>query len=434
MATGYEKYVQRVGHTTKHMSKRLPKPNVCRIEVMDGPARQAYMGGFQSTIDAFRSTMLEKIAENGKYDLYEPFYGILDTPTGNGPSFKVTAQWTTPSSNKSGFARMSSLLTGSGGKSGLLGAIPIVGQGLSFHATNLLDNVEALAQHGMELSGVNNNTTGSMTIKKFTKGEITASIPLKFKWYLPEQEDMCRMSLKRLVMMTYVRPMDMRGAEIVNETINGIMNAGGTLKEGLTKLSEGITSSVSDVANTARGAVGESSVAGQMIDQAGTGAGMIGSMVSEGLSQLGGLATSVSNSSVVQGVANVAKSVAGAGIDTYNSLNSFFGGEIVANPLPVRVSIGHYLDLEPMVIDSVNISASTEQFVSADGTHLPVFMMADVQVSYWMQPGPTKDFISILGNEVFGEYVDRPDIGAVGKNKTDGSVRKNNNPNKNKKR
>ena len=86
------------------------------------------------------------------------------------------------------------------------------------------------------------------------------------------------------------------------------------------------------------------------------------------------------------------------------------------------------------MIDSVNISASTEQFVSADGTHLPVFMMADVQVSYWMQPGPTKDFISILGNEVFGEYVDRPDIGAVGKNKTDGGVRKNNNPNKNKKR
>ena len=149
---------------------------------------------------------------------------------------------------------------------------------------------------------------------------------------------------------------------------------------------------------------------------------------------LGGLAASVANSSVAQGLATVAKSVAGAGVDTYNSLNSFFGGEIVANPLPVRVSIGHYLDLEPMVIDSVNISASTEQFVSADGTHLPVFMMAEVKVSYWMQPGPTKDFISILGNEVFGEYVDRPDIGSVGKNKTDGGVRRNNNPTKNKKR
>lgn len=431
MATGYEKYVQRVGHTTKHMSKRLPKPNVCRIEVMDGPARQAYMGGFQSTIDAFRSTMLEKIAENGKYDLYEPFYGILDTPTGNGPSFKVTAQWTTPSSNKSGFARMSSLLTGSGGKSGLLGAIPVVGQGLSFHATNLMDNVEALAQHGMELSGVNNNTTGSMTIKKFTKGEISASIPLKFKWYLPEQEDMCRLSLKRLVMMTYVRPMDMKGAEIVNETINGIMNAGSTLKDGLAKLGSEISSSASAAAQGVQGVVGESSIPGQMIDQAGTGIGMMGSMISDGVSMVaGGLA----NSSVVQGIGQIAKSLAGAGVDTYNSLNSFFGGEIVANPLPVRVSIGHYLDLEPMVIDSVNISASTEQFVSADGTHLPVFMMADVQVSYWMQPGPTKDFISILGNEVFGEYVDRPDIGVVGKNKTDGSVRKNNNPNKNKKR
>ena len=427
MATGYEKYVQRVGHTTKHMSKRLPKPNVCRIEVMDGPARQAYMGGFQSTIDAFRSTMLEKIAENGKYDLYEPFYGILDTPTGNGPSFQVTAQWTTPTSNKSGFARMSSLLTGGGGKSGLLGAIPVVGQGLSFHATNLFDNVEALAQHGMELSGVNNNTTGSMTIKKFTKGEISASIPLKFKWYLPEQEDMCRQSLKRLVMMTYVRPMDMKGAEIVNETINGILNAGGKLKEGLEKLGAGMISSTKDVANTTQSVVGAEQTAGGYIDS-------VVNTMKEGGSMLGGLASSVANSSVAQGLATVAKSVAGAGVDTYNSLNSFFGGEIVANPLPVRVSIGHYLDLEPMVIDSVNISASTEQFVSADGTHLPVFMMAEVKVSYWMQPGPTKDFISILGNEVFGEYVDRPDIGSVGKNKTDGGVRRNNNPTKNKKR
>ena len=123
-------------------------------------------------------------------------------------------------------------------------------------------------------------------------------------------------------------------------------------------------------------------------------------------------------------------------MDIYNSLNTFFGGEIVANPLPVRVSIGHYLDLEPMVIDKVKISTSNEQFISADGTHLPVFVNADVNVSYWMQPGPTKDFISILGNEVFGQFVQRENSNAAKstKNAKDGKTTRNNNPSKNKKR
>jgi hypothetical protein len=129
------------------------------------------------------------------------------------------------------------------------------------------------------------------------------------------------------------------------------------------------------------------------------------------------------------------ESLLGAGVDAYNSINSYFGGEITANPLPVRVSIGHYLDLEPMVIESVKFMASNEQFISKDGTHLPIFITAEVQVSYWMQPGPTKDFISILGNEVFGQFVKYPSQnGVVGQNKKDGNIGKNNNPNNQKKR
>jgi hypothetical protein len=128
------------------------------------------------------------------------------------------------------------------------------------------------------------------------------------------------------------------------------------------------------------------------------------------------------------------KRVTGLGVGAYNSLNTFFGGEITANPLPVRVSIGHYLDLEPMVIDSVKIYSSTEQFVSADGTHLPIFMNADVTVSYWMQPGPTKDFISVLGNEVFGQFVEYPEGSNLAKNNKAANLTPNNNPAKNKKR
>lgn len=425
MAKGYEKYVQRVGHTTKNMSKRLPKPNVCRIEVLDGAARRAYMGGIQKSIDAFRETMLDAISKDSGYDMYEPFYGILNADTGNGPSIDVSASWQPPSGNKSGFARMSTLLTGGGGNAGLLGAIPGVGATISSAANTALGAIEGVAQMGMELSGVNNQCTGSMTIKKFSGATIGASLPLKFQWYLPEQEDMCRLSIKRLIMMTYVRPMDMRGYDIVNAMINGLMSAGGQLADGakdlMKKLSDSNYSKADEPAKTPD--------ANQTTASNGGGGYKDGNSTASNSS-------SASESGAWKTIKESAKIVVGSGVDIYNSLNTFFGGEIVANPLPVRVSIGHYLDLEPMVIDKVKISTSNEQFISADGTHLPVFVNADVTVSYWMQPGPTKDFISILGNEVFGQFVQRENSNAAKstKNAKDGKTTRNNNPRKNKKR
>ena len=385
------------------MSKRLPKPNVCRIEVLDGEARRAYMGGFQKSLDTFRETMLDAIALESGYDMYEPFYGILNADTGNGPSFSVKASWNEPTGNKSGFARMNTILTGGGGNAGLLGAIPGIGSAISRTTNSVLGGIESVAQVGMELSGVNNNCTGSMTIKKFTGAQIDATLPLKFRWYLPEQEDMCRQSLKRLVMMTYVRPMDMQGEAIVNEMINGLVNAGSQLVDSAKQMIDNVTSGYYSS--------GDSSY------------------------KEGNSSSSNSGKAENGSVKDVINKVLGSGVDIYNNLNTFFGGEITANPLPVRVSIGHYLDFEPMVINSVRIQASNEQFISPDGTHLPVFINAEVQVSYWMQPGPTKDFISILGNEVFSQFIKYPSKnGKSGKNKNDGGISKNNNPSKNKKR
>lgn len=385
------------------MSKRLPKPNVCRIEVLDGEARRAYMGGFHKSLDTVRETMLDAIALKNWYDMYEPFYGILNADSGNGPSFSVKANWNEPGGNKSGFARMNTILTGGGGNAGLLGAIPGIGSAISRTTNSVLGGIESVAQVGMELSGVNNNCTGSMTIKKFTGAQIDAALPLKFRWYLPEQEDMCRQSLKRLVMMTYVRPMDMQGDAIVNEMINGLVNAGSQLVDSAKQMIDNVTSGY--YSN------GDSSY------------------------KEGNSSSSNSGKAESGSVKDVINKVLGSGVDIYNNLNTFFGGEITANPLPVRVSIGHYLDFEPMVINSVRIQASNEQFISPDGTHLPVFINAEVQVSYWMQPGPTKDFISILGNEVFSQFIKYPSKnGKSGQNKNDGGISKNNNPSKNKKR
>lgn len=407
MATGYEKYLTRVGHDNQfsHMSRGLPKPNVCRIEVMDGEARRAYMGaaGFHRMLDVFREQMMESISGDG-YDLYEPFYGILDGT--NGPSFNVSASWSQNLGNKSGFARMSELITGSGSVGALFKNVPVVGVAVNGIGA-VAKTVDKVAATTMDMAGVNNNTTGSMTIKKFTGATIGANVPLKFKWYLPEQEDMCRHALKRLVMMAYVRPMNMSGADIVNKAINGLLNGSGELMDSFGDAWNGFVRGEPYTPSQHDYKDGNSSNSNQQADP----------------------------NSTLEKIKNGVKSVAAGTIDAYNSINAFFGGEIVANPLPVRVSIGHYLDLEPMVITSVKINCSSEQFVSADGTHLPLFVSADVGVDYWMQPGPTKDFISILGNEVFGQFVKRPPANSnAGKNQNDGKINTNNNPRNGKKR
>ena len=425
MAKGYEKYLQRVGHTTGRMSRHLPKPNVCRIEVMDGAARRSYMGGFQGTLDCFREQMIDAMASR-KYDLYEPFYGILDNASsGSGPSFEIKADWRQKSGNKSGFSKMSSIITGSGGKSGLLGRIPIISRANDV-VNGVFNTVEQVATAGMQLAGVNNNCTGSMTIKDFAGAKINSTIPLKFQWYMPEQEAMCRMSLKRLVLMAYVRPMDLEGSQIINAMIDGILSAGKKMQPVFDEIKNGVMDMPQFVV--------DQYVGGNAAQQD---AEARAASYKEGTNSNGNQS---SNDSVWNKFIGGSKNLLGAGVDVYNSINSFFGGEITANPLPVRVSIGHYLDLEPMVIDSVKIYASQEQFISSDGTHLPIFMNADVSVSYWMQPGPTKDFISILGNEVFEQFIDRSQNNIQGNGNGNGEQKKNgkqknkNNKNRKKKR
>lgn len=421
MAKGYEKYKKRVGHTSGVMSTRLPKPNVCRIEVMDSAARRAYMGGFQGVIDAFREQMQDAIALDSGYNLYEPFYGILNNQSsGSGPSFDVTANWSENNGNKSGFNRMSQILTGNGGSSGLLGVLP----GLNGPVHSVLNTIEHVAKAGMDLSGVNNSSTGSMTIKQFGGARIEANLPLKFQWYLPEQEDMCRISLKRLVMMTYVRPMDMDGYKIVNAMIDGLLASGKQLYPVYEKAKNWVADAFSGqyVADTYRdtldfyGGEGTAKENGKFW----------GDVYKDGKSTLQNAGAKEAGVSFANDLGHAIKGIVSEGVNAYNSINTYFGGEITANPLPVRVSIGHYFDLEPMVITKLNIRCSNEQFVSKDGTHLPVFMYADVTMSYWMQPGPTKDFFSILGNEVFSEYV-KPGV------KTEPN-KIGNNPNKGKKR
>ena len=415
-----KKYQKRVGHTSGRMIENLPKPNVVRIQVLDGPARRSYMGGFQSVLDEFRTTMQDACAEASHYNLYEPFYGILDQSAVAGPSINVTASWNQPS-QKSGFSMMNTLLTGDGA-GGLVGLVPFAGATLSKKTNTALQSIEKLASTSMSFAGMNNNSTGSTTIKQFTKTTIGANMPLKFKWYLPEQEQMCRISIKRLIMMTYVRPMDMDSATIINAAINGIMNAGGKALDAAKDAIKEVGNFAADTAADSWGIVTDNGSTEQNRNF------LFGSDMNDG----GGNTQSSSDVDKSEGSStgtrgqrakDLMKKIAGGAVSAYNSINTYFGGEITANPLPVRISVGHYLDLEPVVLTSVKITASKEQFISKDGTHLPLWVSADVNFDYWMQPGPTKDFLSFLGSEVFDEWVKRGDS-KTEKNQSAGGITK----------
>ena len=428
MAENWTKYKTRKGHlNSNRLSRRLAKPNVVRIEVLDADARQAYMGGFQKTLDAFKNKMVEAIAESQHFNMYEPFYGILDTPTGTGPTIGVTAEWGRAGSGRSGFARLSTLLTDDGNG----GPLGVLSKGMASKVNGVLTGVDRIAQTGMAFSGVNNTMTGSTTIKAYKGGNIDCQLPLKFRWYLPEQENACRISLKRLITMAYVRPVNQDGSVILNEMINGLLASGSTLSGEFKQFAEkemstGFTGAVNEVTSGGVELLGvmANGAARTIGDAAGAVANGVDDSINYGVNMYNDGSVSPSGPSYVNmaydKIKNTLKHAVGAGINSYNNINSFFGGEITANPLPVRVSFGHYVDLEPMIIRSVKISSSAEQFISADGTHLPVFVMADVAVEYWMQPGPDKEFMSFLGNEVFEEFIDRST--PVGKNKDDGKI------------
>ena len=378
--------------------------------------------------------MQDACATASHYNMYEPFYGILDISAAAGLSIDVKATWNPPS-YKTGFSMMNTLLTADG-SGGPVGLIPLYGNSLSKWTNTALQSIDKLATTSMGFAGMNNNSTGSTTIKQFEKTTIGAHMPLKFKWYLPEQERMCRISIKRLIMMAYVRPMDMDSATIINAAINGIMNAGGKAWDSAKSALKATGNFAEEVAADTLGLISNSGTTESNREVLNSDSTYSyyksNTSMALGLNEGGGNTTNSEETSNSEGGSTgttwnrakaLMKKIAGGAVSAYNSINTFFGGEITANPLPVRISVGHYLDLEPVVLTDVKISASTEQFISKDGTHLPIWVSADVNFDYWMQPGPTKDFMSFLGSEVFDEWVKYGDPKSD-KNQVSGGIKK----------
>lgn len=343
------RYKQFPLHTDrKYHSASLPLPNVVRIEVMSPAAKARYLGKFHSMMDGFRQKLTESLMPP---DANEPFYAFFD-PMDNGDiGFDVNSTWETTQGTINMATNMLKNLP-------VVGSAPVVGSvtGLLADAAQKGSN---LMKMGTRMMGFNNDSTGACTMKEFSKSEFKFNKTIKCSWYMPEQEDMARVSLSRLIRMAYVRNFDMDSRN----------NFGNKLADALRMIPQQLAT------------VNQTNGNDSTIADAGIG----------GMAYLG---------SAVMDNGFINKVISGA-VRTGISLNEYFGGSLTVNPLPVRLTMGHQLDIEPLVINSIKVSGSQEQFMTSDGSNIPLFVKVDIGFDMWMIPDPNKGFVQYLGDDLF---------------------------------
>lgn len=323
-------------------SNKLPKPNIIRIEAIGHDARARFLGGYVNAMDSYRSNLQDKAG------VVKPFYGFID-PTEL--KFTVEDSWQ-QDPDACGFGMLKKVASKAvslgtsvaGAISGTLGAET---RGIVNTSKDAVGAAYTLSTEGTfmgtdiyERVGINNKYSGTASLKKLSGVNLRLQLPIKCKWYMPEQGDLCRMSISRLMKLAYVRE----------------------------------PSSQNDIINAFNGAVQ--------------------STTASAASAISGTLGKMANSSFV----SKAMYEAGAASTTFNEV---MGAHFTINPSPVRVSVGHILDIEPCVISNVSISSSKEQFVGPDGAHIPLFVTAEITIDFWMNPSPSTDFFQFMGDEMF---------------------------------
>lgn len=322
-------------------SASLPLPNVVRIEVLSPLAKARYLGQFHSMMEGFRQQLANSIMTP---DATQPFYGFFDPEANGDIGFDINANWEQDSSG---------LLNSMASK---MSKLPVVGS-LAGKAAGALSSVSNVANTLVKTMGMDNTSTGSCTMKSFSKASFAFNKSIKCSWYMPEQEAQARVSITRLLKMAYVRNFDLNSRSDYSKKIAEAFRA-------MTQQMESFN-------------MPEDSASG-----------FAGSVLSD--------------------VAHLAAGVTetfGGSIDTVVSgaigINEFFGGSLTVAPMPLRLTLGHILDIEPVVITGIKVSGSKEQFMTTDGTNIPLFVNADISFDMWMIPDPNKGFVRWLGDDVF---------------------------------
>lgn len=389
-----KKYLPFPGHTdkvsAKYHSPNLPNPNVIRIEVLSPSARAQYLNsGIYAMANRFQQALKESFIDG-----IQPFYGFFDPEKTQGIEFAVHASWDKNSNH--GFGEVAGIMkkvTGAVSKVPVVGSVGKLGTGVIQGA----EVIDAVAKDMANIAGIDTNSTGACTMKDFSGVDFKFNKKVVCSWYLPEQENMARLSISRLIKLAYVRHMNMDNKDVV-----------GALTKAASEMMAGpewqsMTSTISQMGSEIMSAP----VVGETF-------GDLEHMIN-GLrltAEENGLLPSSDTTKVI---VDVAKQIANGGIDAMIKLNSFFGGNLTMNPFPVRLTMGHILDIEPVVITDVQFSSSKEQFITEDGTHVPLWITATIGFDMWMIPDPKKGFIRWMGDDVFngGSY---PSSAKVGKN------------------
>lgn len=389
-----KKYLPFPGHTdkvsAKYHSPNLPNPNVIRIEVLSPSARAQYLNsGIYAMANRFQQALKESFIDG-----IQPFYGFFDPEKTQGVEFAVHASWNQNSNH--GFGEIAGIMKK---VTGAVSKVPVVGS-VGNLGTGVIQGAEAIhkmAERMANIAGIDTNSTGACTMKDFGGADFKFNKKVVCSWYLPEQENMARLSISRLIKLAYVRHMNMDNKDVV-----------GALTKAASEMMAGpewqsMTSTISQMGSEIMSAP----VVGETL-------GDLGHMIN-GLrltAEENGLLPSSDTTKVI---GDVAKQIANGGIDAMIKLNSFFGGNLTMSPFPVRLTMGHILDIEPVVITDVQFSSSKEQFITEDGTHVPLWITASINFEMWMIPDPKKGFIRWMGDDVFngGSY---PSSAKAGKN------------------
>ena len=224
--------------------------------------------------------------------------------------------------------------------------------------TSVGDTIGAAGEIMKAMTGINASATGSSTMKSY-EGSDLSGFNVECGWYLPEQLELCRHSLQVLMRMGY--PVQVSDTDLAT-AMDAVV---GAVHDGVAKaLSSGPTTS----------------------------------------------AEQSKNLKVISGAAEEpASTLATAGAGVVSFVTNALGMNLVLDPLPVRCTLGHYADIEPLVIEDIKVTYTKDTFVDQQtGRHLPVKCNVTIQFKFWLTPAPKLQFLEMLGQEMFGEGLDMP--------------------------
>lgn len=380
---------------TEYHSKNLPNPNVIRIEPLAPEARARYLGGFFGVMEVFRNSLMESLSSD---DSYKPFYGFFDPTKSGDVSFTVIADWR--KTNQSGFNMLSNLVKG----------VPVIGKGM--------EKAGSVGNFIMGAAGLDNKSTGAGTMKAFQGANFDFSKEVECVWYMPEQENMARLSISRLLKLCFVRNFASDGnfAGALNRALKSALNSR-IGQEAMGQLAHA-GNTILDTGKNVAMEVTPSWLSGMI--------GGAGDAISDGASSATSTAKDTANAVLDSDstVGKIASQLINGGLSVMYDINAFLGGSLTVNPVPVRLTMGHIIDIEPLVIERVNIIASREQFISEDGTHIPLFVTARIKFGMWMIPDPNKGFAQFMGDDIFNSGHNIKKSGSAGTSSSGGGTKK----------